>query len=193
MKNPAAAVFASVLAPLSFTPVHAAGLEGTQVTATAYCCSAPIEQDRFTVPATAEVGDGIEFPAGSIVTTSIRNIITSNIDVSAFSIELLYTQTANAALGTFNGFAFDFSGLGLMGIAGVSLNPASTFAPGSVGLSFDHNSVFYSGAGLAFTPDSRVLIDVELAPVPEPSPYAMAGAGLAVLAGLLRRRRSAAD
>jgi hypothetical protein len=160
---------------------HAAGLEGASVTVTAYCCSGPFAADRFTVPATAIVGPDIEFPSGSLVTTT-RDLIRSNIDVSAFAIDLQYTDTSAAAVAPFNGYGFDFTGLGDNRIVGVALNPLSSFTAGSVGLTFDADSVFYNGSGLNFTPTSRVLIDITLAPVPEPSTTLMLLAGFLLFA-----------
>ena len=157
------------------------------MTVTAYCCSAPIESDRFTEPAAATVGAGVEFPSGSIVTIGY-DLIESSIDVSAFAIDLRYAETSTAANAPFNGYGFDFSGLGAQRIAAVVLNPLSTFAPGSVGLTFDADSVFYSASGLSFTPDSRILIDVTLAPVPEAGTALMFAAGIALLGLRLRRR-----
>ncbi|MBZ8140734.1 hypothetical protein CLD22_12585 [Rubrivivax gelatinosus] len=168
-------------------PAAAAGLEGSVVTVTGYCCLAPVEPDRFTVPASAVVGAGIEFPSGSIMTLGGRELISSDVDVSPFAIELVYTTDAVAAGGSFNGFAFDFAALGAQRIAGAVLNPASSFAAGLVGLSFDADSVFYSGAGLAFEPGTRVLIDVVLAPVPEPAGALSLAAGLALLHRLVGR------
>jgi len=186
---------ASIAAGLALSApalVAAAGLEGADVTVTAYCCTAPIPRDAFTVPATAIVGSGMEFPAGSLVTTT-RDLITSNVDVSAFTIEIAYTQSATAALAIFNGFGFDFTGAGLTAIIGVALNPASTFAAGSVGLTFDGDSVFYNASGLSFTPSSRVIIDVTLAPVPEPASGGMLAAGLLLMMGLIRRQAGRSD
>ena len=169
----------------------ASGLEGTEVTVTAYCCSGPVEADRFTEPATATVGPGIEFPSGSITTTT-RQLIPSNIDVSAAAIDLQYTDSNTATVAPFNGYAFDFSGLGTQRIAAVMLDPLSTFPAGSVGLTFDADSVFYNGSGLAFTPTSRVLINVVLAPVPEPSAALLMFAAGLVFACRWRRRGCAA-
>jgi hypothetical protein len=158
-------------------------LGGRDVTVTAYCCTAPIESDRITVPITATVGPGIEFPSGTIT-----NVITSNVDVADDAIDIRYTQSATASGGTFNGYVFDFNLGGLQRIVAVSLDPLSTFAPGSVGLSFDQDSVFYNAAGLTFTPDSRVAIAVSVAPVPEPGVGAMLLAGGLLMLSLRRRR-----
>jgi len=164
------------------------GLAGSQVTITGYCCTAPIPSNAFTEPKTETVNAGVEFPTGSIITTT-RSIITSNVNISNFAIDIRYTQTATAAIGAFNGFGFDFSGGSLLPIVGVSLNPASTFSPAQIGLTFDNDSVFFSGAGLNYTPSSRVLIDIAFAPVPVPAASLMMTTGALLLAGRWRAQR----
>lgn len=184
-RSPSAATLAAALA--TALPAHAAGLEGSEVTITGYCCLLPAEPFRFTVPATATVGAGVEFPTGSLTALGAYDLIDSDVDVSAFTIDLVYRESAQAAGGGFNGFGFDFAGLAGQRIAGVVLNPASSFGADAVGLSFDRDSVFYDGSGLVFGPGTRVLIDVALAPVPEPAPALSLAAGLALL-GAWRRR-----
>jgi hypothetical protein len=162
----------------------AAGFDGWQVTATGYCCTGPVEGDRFTIPLTRTVGAGLEFASGSIETTT-RRLIESNIDVGTSTIDIGYTQTAIAAGGLFNGYAFDFAGAGLPRIVGASLDPLSTYPAASIGLSFDRDSVFYNAAGLHITAGSRVLIDVSFASaVPEPPAWLLTAAGLMWLATL---------
>lgn len=186
MHRPLSAVaLVAALAPA--LPAAAAGLEGSEVTITGYCCLLPSEPFRFTVPASATVGAGLEFPAGSLSALGGYDLIDSDVDVSAFTIDLVYRESGEAAGGGFNGYGFDFAGLAGQRIAGVTLNPASSFAPDEVGLSFDADSVFYDGSGLVFEPGTRVSIDVALAPVPEPASALSLAAGLALL-GAWRRR-----
>ncbi len=187
---------AAAMAALWALPAaQAAGFDGLAATVTGYCCVAPAEPYRFTVPLTRIVGPGLEFPAGSIVTFG-RSIIPSNIDIGGSTIDLVYTQTAVAATGSFNGFAFDFAGAGQHRITGVSLNPLSSFDASAIGLSFDADSVFYNAAGAHFSPGSRVLIDVSFGSVvPEPATLALAAIGLGgigVAASRARRRTGGA-
>jgi hypothetical protein len=187
MKRPGMRTLCMMAMTIGLAPAASAGLLGTTVTITAYCCLLPAQQDRFTVPASAIVSDALEFPAGSLTTLPPYDIITSNVDVTDSTIVLRYTTHAMAAQGSFNGFAFDFAGLGTQRIAAAELAPGSTFPVDSVRLFFDADTVFYSGAGLSFTPDSRVIINVALSPVPEPNNAAMIIAGLMLL-GIGTRR-----
>ncbi|MEO8038433.1 MAG: PEP-CTERM sorting domain-containing protein [Betaproteobacteria bacterium] len=164
----------------------AAGFEGSEVTVAAYCCTAPIEADRFTIPVTAIVGAGLEFPSGSIVSTGPIEVDT-NIDIGVSSIDIGYNQVGIAQDGSFNGFAFGFVGPDLPRIAGVALNPLSTVLASSIGLTFDADTIWINAAGLPLRPDTRILVDVTFAAaVPEPRTYLMVGAGL-VLLGAYRR------
>lgn len=176
--------FCAVL-PMSFN-VKATGFDGAKVTRTIYCCSAPIESDRISVPLTKTVDSGTEFPAGSIQGPSL---ISNIVDIGTFTIDYDYTSNQTAGTGAFNGDVLDFFGTNLPEIVGVSLNPLSTFATSSIGLSFDADTVRINAAGLSFTPDSRILVDVVFAPVPEPEIYAMLLAGLGLMGFMARRRK----
>ena len=137
--------------------VRAAGLEGTQVSVTAYCCTAPIESNQLTKTVSATVGGGTEFAAGSLPNLNpFQPIITSDIDVSGTQIDLTYTVTAVSGIGTFNGLVFDFAGLGAERISGATLNPLSSFLPASVQLGFDTDTVRVSLPGLSFVPGTQV-------------------------------------
>lgn len=184
-----AAVAASVTLFVS-TGSLAAGLDGLQVTVGAYCCTGPVPASLFTVPATATVGPGVEFPSGSLVVTS-GGIIPSNVDIGTLTISISYTTAGTTAPANFNGYAFDFSGVGLPTITGATLNPSSTFSTAQIAIAFDSNSVFYStapGVGVSFDPSSRVLIDIALSPVPEPTTATLLLIGISI--GTLLRARS---
>jgi hypothetical protein len=169
--------------------VNAEGFDGAQVMATVYCCTAPIEADRISVPLTKTVGPGIEFPSGSLQQITGRHIIGANIDIGSTTIDAIYTENQQAASGSFNGGVLQFSGPNLRDIVGVSLDPLSTFTPSQIKLSFDAHSITSSAAGLHFLPGSRILLDVVFAPVPEPETYAMLLAGLGLVGFIARRRK----
>ena len=98
----------------------------------------------------------------------------------------LETQQGNGI--NWGGYVLDFSGPNLPTIVGATLDPRSTFAPDSVGLSFDADTVRINGSGLFFGTASHILVDVTL--VPEPETYAMLLAGLGLLGFIARRRRT---
>lgn len=77
-------------------------------------------------------------------------------------------------------------------ILGVTIDPSTTMAGlTAANLTFNGDSVAIDWMGKAYSPTARVVLNVALAPVSEPSALAMAG--LAVLGGagttLVRRRR----
>jgi len=180
-----------VIAGLSMSAsAVAAGLEGSQVTITGYCCVAPIEQYRQTIPLTKTVDSSVEFPDGSITNIGNLTIFGSSVDVSSNAIDIVYTRAGRTGAGGFNGFVFDFQGIDLP-IQGVSLNAASTLSAADVDLGFDSNSVLYSVPGVNLAVGSRVVIDVSLGavPIPEPSTYALFLAGIGLVGVAVSRRR----
>ena len=187
----AVGIFALSAAIAISSNVNAEGFDGAEVTATAYCCTAPIEADRISVPFTKTFGPGIEFPSGSLQQTTGSPITGANIDIGSSTIDVTFTENAQAASGSFNGGVLQFSGPNFQYIVGASLDPMSTFTPSQINLSFLHDSILLSAAGLHFSPGSRILIDVAFlpTPVPEPDTYAMLLAGLGLVGFLARRRK----
>lgn len=175
-----------VLGLLSTAPVNASTLEGASVTAAVYCCTAPTEAYRTSNFSSATVDGDIEFPQSSFTSnTGGIFVIPLNIDISANNIDFDYTASSTALSGTFNGYVISFAGAPK--ITNVAINPASTFNP--VSFSFTSNSVLVDVASLHFSGSSRLLMDVSLAPVPEPRTAALLAAGLLPVL-LAHRRRS---
>jgi hypothetical protein len=175
---------AATIASLCLTPfAQAQGLTGASVTGAIYCCDAPNEANRATNLVTATVGPGVEFPNG-VFTSLTPGLfpVASTIDISATTLELQYLDTAAAEPGTFDGYIFTFSGAPT--ITAVTADPSSTLTPTDV--SFTGNSISINNAGLALTPQSRVLLNVSL--IPEPMSAGMLIAGLGILTALGRRR-----
>lgn len=177
------AAAAAALACCPMTGAQAQDLTGSTVNLAAYCCTAPTEAYRVTDLLSATVGPGVEFPQGSL-TSLDPNLepVAVVIDVGASTIDIDYAAPGVAAPGGFNGFVFSFTGA--PAIAGVSLDPSSTYTPV---VSFEGNSIFVDEAGLTLTADSRALINVT--PVPEPEIYAMMLGGLGLVSALASRRR----
>jgi hypothetical protein len=190
MKN-SFGVFALSAALAINSNVNAEGFDGAQVTATAYCCTAPTEADRISVPLTKTVGAGTEFPSGSLQQTTGRHVTGANIDIGNSTIDTTYTEDVQAASGSFNGIVLQFSDPNLPDIVDASLDPLSTFTPSQIKLSVLHDSILWSAAGLHFSPGARILIDVAFVPtpVPEPETYAMLLTGLGLLGFIARRRK----
>ena|SRR5450631_4734896 len=127
------------------------GLSRATVTATLYN---PDLQTILGGPATTVVGaSNPTFPNGTILGNSAFEIsVTSN--------QITYRPLANVnyGSGTFNGFVFVFTNAPT--ILGVTLDPASNFAPTKI--SFTGNSVSMNLSADAVTTDSVAILDLQL-------------------------------
>ncbi len=174
---------------------YAVDLLGTRVSAASYCCTAPVEADRVSNISTATVGDGVEFPLRSIVSTSsFFRIVDATIDVGASSIDFRYLESTPFASGPFAGAVFSF--VGGPKITGISVDPLSTFSP--INLSFTDDTVRVNIAGLSVNPSSRLLLNLALTPsqtpisVPEHNGSLLPVFGLLAL-GVMTTQRSKAN
>lgn len=180
-------LFGVAVASLLFSSaIRAQSLAGSDVSLSGHCCTAPVEDDRITQTVTSVVDSGIEFPLGSLVGIGSSNIIPVVIDVGDTSITFDYTSGANATPGTFNGYAFMFTGA--PAITGVAVNAASTFDP--ITIWSTDSAIFVNVAGLQLTSSSLLVLDVALA-VPEPAGPAMLLTGLGLLGLYTHVRRRA--
>jgi hypothetical protein len=165
-------------------PTFSATLAGSQVSAGLYCCAAPPgPATLFSNIVTATVGPSIEFPDSSLFGAGVTPV---KIDVGATTIDIAYSSTVTTAAGSFNGYVFEFSGAPT--INGVSVGSISTVSP--VGLSFTANTVLVNLAATSLTPSSRLLVNVQLAPVPEPATAALAVFGLLLVGAVSWRNKS---
>jgi hypothetical protein len=183
-------VLLAAFAALSVTlPAYADGLIGSQVT---FTLNDPSPYAAISVPLTATVGPGVEFPTGSVVSnSSTYTVYNPNIDVSAESILISYTVSGMFNGASFNGFSFDFAGAPT--ITGVSLDPASTLAASEVLLGFSGDRIEVNLQGDSVTPSTNILLDVTtpatVAPTPEPRSFVLLATGLFGIAVLVQRKK----
>jgi len=84
-------------------------------------------------------------------------------------------------------FLFSYSAGGSVNLA---LEPSLNLGPtvGIEGITIDDKGIIYLVAEESGTPNSRLLV---LSPIPEPETYALMLAGLAIVGGVVRRRKAA--
>ena len=150
---------------VSATPTASTGkgFESTQVSVAVY---GPSTVNRVSNILTATVGPGIEFTNTAMQASGLPGYIIApvNIDVSGTQITLSYTSSITIGTGQFIGYIFNFSSVNpLPTITGLSLNSASNVVP--TGLSFGPDSIQLNVAGLAITPQSKIVLDMNVIPV----------------------------
>jgi hypothetical protein len=133
--------------------------------------------------AVSTVGPSVELPTGSLFGSTVIPI---SIDFSANSISTVFTSSASAASGSFNGYLFQFDLAPGLFISSVTLNPLSNYTPVSV--SFTSTTVAINNASLNFVAGSRAVVDVTVSAVPEPESVALLGAGLLLVTYKGRKR-----
>jgi hypothetical protein len=180
------AVFAAAIAVLGGRPAEA-GLLGKQLDAVYYApdLGTPYANAGFTPPSFV-VGPGQETDG---VVEGVTHLLV-DFDDTTLTVTLTTTLTAptwNSA--PFNGIVF--TSPGLLGIAGATVDPATTMAGfDDSRVSFNADQILVNWNGLSYVDGTVVKIDFEFAAVPEPASLALLGAALAGM-GLARRRFSA--
>jgi hypothetical protein len=108
---------------------------------------------------------GLEYPAGSLIPKSGFFVFPVNIDVGANSISGHYTTSGTVSTTTFDGYVFDFGSSSPI-ITEATIDPSTTFAPGSLKLGFSAHQVTINVEGLTVTPTSSFLINLTTTPAP---------------------------
>ena len=142
-------------------------LYGSTVNSAWYCCAAPTEPYRQTDFALAVVANGIEFSETAYYWFGSGYVSWGGtIDVRETTIEIRSTENGAAgAVQPFGGFTLNFSGAPK--ILNVTLDPSSSLAP--TGISFTDSSILVNASGIARTDTDIGILNVQLAPVPEPA------------------------
>ena len=169
-----------------------AGFDGSQATFTGYCCVAPTETYRQTIPLTKTVNSAVEFPEGSITNTGGLHLFGFNMDIHTDSVQTTYTDAGRTGSGSFNGYVLDFTGAPT--IQNILLNPLSSFSSSQIDLAFDADTVSVSLPGVIVAVGSQLIVDVQFAvtPIPEPAIYALMLTGLALTIGIRLRKSGSA-
>lgn len=130
------------------------------------------------------VGSGVE-----ILNVAGDQAIT--MDISSNAILVSFYRTSTWTNYAFNGWTLSDKVNGLNDITGVTFSSASnwsSFDPSRI--SFTSNSITVNWAGLSFTPDTTLLLNVSFASsVPEPAAWIMMLLGFGATGYALRRRR----
>ena len=167
------------------TGVCAQSLLGSTVEFGAYY---PTPSSPISHKVVATVNDGIEFTQIGSLNLPGWWVGNADVDISADRIHFDYASSGTSSNGAFNGYVFNFQGLGGQAITGVTLDGATNLPIGSVSLQFDSDSVLISIPNTPFSPDSVLAVSIQLAPVPEPGAVSMLLAGGLLLAVSVRRR-----
>ena len=178
----------TALAFIAAAPVSATTFFGSGVAAAIYCCTAPTEVYRISDIASTTVYSETEFPASTFVFTEDGSRWdTGIVDIGESWIRVTSTIAEVTNPGIFNGMIFSFNGAPTL--IGATLNSTSTMVPTSI--SVQGSSIIVNAPAMTVAANSYMLIDIALAPVPEPKSFAMIIAGILALTFWLKRRSDA--
>jgi len=139
-------------------------------------------------PPTFIVGGGVE------TVGNVENVTSIAVNFASSSLSMLLTTVLGSP--TWGGADFNgpvFTATGPLGIAGVSVNAATTMAGFDASrVTFTGNTLRIDWNGLSYTSGTAVALDFTFVPVavPEPASFALLGAGLLTLGAVARRRRN---
>ena len=156
-------------------PGSAQTLIGSTVTAAGYYPTATTIQTNI---ASATIGAGVEFADGSIVYFA-GGTPGATFDFRTTSLELVNLETGGGgSTSQFDGIIFRF--FSAPSVVGVSFDASSQFT--FPGITFSPDSISLNFAGIAHPAiGARALINIQLAPVPEPAPWLLLSAGVLLI------------
>jgi hypothetical protein len=170
-----AAVLAASLASLTS---NAQTLLGSTVTVVGRY---PTFNSVTTYPATATVGQGVEFTRLDVVPGFGVSFLPVAFDVGSSTIDLGYGYAYSGSRASFDGPVFTFDSQSAK-IVGVTANANSSANYGQIQIGWTDNQVTFNFAQMAgFSPGANFRFDVALAPVPEPSTLSLSAIGLLAL------------
>lgn len=165
---------------------NAISLEGANASMVIRCCTTAVDSRGEAYSGDVLVGPGIEFPDGFIKPGAGGELVGANIDIGSSTITIDFTGYETIP---FVNYDFYFGGPTVVPtVVDSHLNSLSSFSAAIFRMNNYSDRFQVLIGGLSATPTSRIVIDVDVAVVPEPEIYAMLLAGLG-LVGFMGGRR----
>ena len=194
MRFSIAALAASVMVAAAFVggaaPARASFIGAEMTASYQYPTLGSIYGQASWTPTTFTVGGGVE------TVGNVENVTSIAVNFASSSLSILLTTVLGNPDPTWLSSAFNgpvFTATGPLGIAGVSVNAATTMAGFDASrVTFTGNTLRIDWNGLSYTSGTAVALDFTFVPVavPEPASFALLGAGLLTLGAVARRRRN---